>query len=211
MSLTISNLRPEHARQLRELQLRCFPDVPPDLLFSEDDFVCHAHAFPELVFVAIEDDTVVGLGAGIFVDFDFSRPHHTIESIIGGGKCRNHSPDGAYYYGTDISVHPGYRRRGIGQKLYQLRKDVVIRYNKKGIVAGGMLPGYGNYKTQMTANLYVEKVVRGEFYDPTLTFQLQNGFNVRGVLKDYFYDHKTEGWASLLVWENPHYVESSNE
>jgi GNAT superfamily N-acetyltransferase len=210
MSLTITNLRPEHARQLRELQLLCFPDVPPENLFSEDDFVCHANSFPELVFVAIEDETVVGLGAGIFVDFDFSQPQHTIDSIIGGGKCHNHKEEGAFYYGTDISVHPGYRRRGIGRKLYELRKDVVIRHNRKGIVAGGMLPGYGDYKSEMTAEQYVQKVIAGEIYDPTLTFQLQNGFDVRGVLKDYFYDHKAEGWASLLVWDNPEYMGPSD-
>jgi hypothetical protein len=52
----------------------------------------------------------------------------------------------------------------------------------------------------------VNKVVAGELYDPTLNFQLHNGFRVHSVLNDYFYDRTTKGWASLIVWENPDYV-----
>ena len=38
-----------------------------------------------------------------------------------------------------------------------------------------------------------------------LVVQLHNGFSVHGVLKDYFPDKQTGGWASLIVWENPDY------
>ncbi|MBW2421858.1 MAG: GNAT family N-acetyltransferase, partial [Deltaproteobacteria bacterium] len=50
---------------------------------------------------------------------------------------------------------------------------------------------------------YVDKVAKREIYDSTLTFQLDNGFEVRGVLADYLEEEAIDNWAALIVWENP--------
>ncbi|MCA9981241.1 MAG: GNAT family N-acetyltransferase, partial [Anaerolineales bacterium] len=192
---------------LAELQLIAFPETDPEILFSAEDLVKHAEVFPEGTYVVLDGDKPVGMGAGIFVDFDFDNYQHTLHEIAGETGTEGHDPDGAYYYGTDISVNPDYRRQGIGNKLYDLRKEVVRRYNKKGIVAGGVLPGYKNHKDAMTVEEYVDKVVAGELYDPTLSFQLRNGFVVRGILRDYFHDERSGSVASLIYWENPDYQE----
>lgn len=205
MTLEYMNLKPEHAPQLAELQLACFPTVDPGELFSPEEIELHYETFPEGFFVVLDGNRTVGMGAGIFTDFDFSRPQHKLYEVAGIAGCMNHNPAGAWYYGTDISVHPDYRRRGIGQKLYDLRQGVVRRYNKRGIFAGGFLPGFVNHKATMTASEYVNKVAAGELYDPTLTFQIENGFEVRGVLADYFHNEASDNWASLIVWDNPDY------
>ena len=43
----------------------------------------------------------------------------------------------------------------------------------------------------------------GELTDPTLSMQLRNGFEVRGVIHDYMSHDHGEDYASLIVWENP--------
>ncbi|MCI0709369.1 MAG: GNAT family N-acetyltransferase, partial [Chloroflexi bacterium] len=152
-------------------------------------------------------DNVVGLGSGFFTDFDFDAPDHRFMDIIAGGYYTNHDPDGDWYYGADISVHPDYRGRGIGKLLYEARKDLVKRYNRKGIVAGGLMPGYPKHKYVLSVPEYVEKVVSGELFDPTLSFQLKNGFVVKGLLEDYIEDKASENWSTLIVWENPDYLD----
>jgi Acetyltransferase (GNAT) family. len=72
-----------------------------------------------------------------------------------------------------IAVDPGYRRLGIGKGLYALRKEVVRRLGKAGIVAGGVIPGYADHIDAMTADEYVDEVKAGRLYDPTLSFQLE--------------------------------------
>lgn len=201
IELRFVNLTPDLAEALSEVERLCFPMADSAELLSADDLRAYAEIFPEGVFVAMNGDTPVGMGAGIFLDFDFDRPQHTIMEITGEHQCGNHDPDGAWYYGTDITVHPQHRRRGIGQELYRLRKDLVRRHDKRGIIAGGSIPGYFDHKAVMDAGEYVQRVVAGELYDPTLTFQLQNGFEVRGLLENYMADEADDGWATLIVWE----------
>jgi len=202
--LRFVNLTAEHAEPLAAVERLCFPMADPAELLSAPDLRAYAEVFPEGVFVAMDGDVPVGMGAGIFLDFDFDNPEHTIVGITGENQCGNHDPNGDWYYGTDITVHPDYRRRGIGQELYRLRKDLVRRYGKRGIIAGGSIPGFLHHKDHMEAEEYVARVVAGDLYDPTLTFQLQNGFEVRGLLPNYMADESDDGWATLIVWEpNP--------
>jgi GNAT superfamily N-acetyltransferase len=197
------NLTAEYAPQCEVLELLSFPETEPADLIDEEGFRAYARIFQEGFFVCLDDDRVVGQGAGIFLDFDFEHPQHSIAEITGEHQCGNHDPDGDWYYGTDIVVNPEYRRRGIGKQLYELRKSVVRRYNKKGIIAGGHIVGFADHKHEMSAARYVEKVARSELYDATLSFQLDNGFEVRGVLADYIDEEALDNYAALIVWENP--------
>ena len=100
-------------------------------------------------------------------------------------------------------MHPAFRRRGLGSRLYEARKGMVQRLNRRGIVAGGLMPGFAAYKGRMSPSEYVNRVVAGDIYDSTLSFQLRRGFQVRGLLEDYIEDEASDNWATLLVWENP--------
>lgn len=202
----IVNLDADMADDLEKIELTCFPMANPEDLLSADDIRAYAEIFPEGYFVAMVDGRPVGMGAGIYLDFDFEHPQHTIAGITGEHQCGNHDPDGDWYYGTDITVLPDYRGRGIGRMLYRHRKDLVVRDNKRGVIAGGSLPGYFEHK-EMPVDEYVRRVVAGELRDPTLSFQLANGFEVRGLLEDYIEDEADDGWATLIVWENPGYHE----
>ncbi len=201
----IVNLEEWMADELERIELACFPMANPADLLSADDIRAYARTFPEGYFVAMFEGRPVGMGAGIFLDFDFDHPQHTITEITGEGQCGNHDPSGDWYYGTDMTVLPEYRGRGIGRMLYERRKALVMEHNKRGIIAGGSLPGYFDHKQTMPVDRYVDKVVAGELYDPTLSFQLSNGFVVRGLLEGYIEDEADDGWAALIVWVNPDY------
>jgi GNAT superfamily N-acetyltransferase len=202
LSIEIVNLDVSMASALEQIELLSFPMANPEDLLSAADIRVYADKFPEGYFVALDEGVPVGQGAGIYLDFDFAHPQHTIAGISGEHQCGNHDPDGAWYYGTDISVHPDHRGRGIGAMLYDARKSLVARDAKRGIIAGASLPGYFEHKARMTAAEYVTAVGAGELSDPTLSFQLSHGFQVRGMLEDYLEDEADDGWAALIVWEN---------
>lgn len=213
MAFRVVNSAPEHALELEELQRVCFPGLAEAERMKAEHFLEHQRRFPEGEFVALaaeapagtplDRERVVGLGSGFLIDFDLQRPDHSFSEIIAGGTYGNHDPDGDWYYGADISVHPDYRGRGIGRELYRARQGLVRRLGRNGIVAGGALPGYRHHKDTMSVEEYVARIVAGELHDPTLDFQLANGFKVLGLIRDYMTDEHTGDVASLIVWRNP--------
>lgn len=203
--IRIETIEPRHAAALQQLQRDCFPTLAESELMRKEHFLNHCRLFPEGNFVALADERVIGLGSGFLIDFDFDDARHSFQEIIDGGWYSHHDPAGDWYYGGDISVHPDWRRRGIGSRLYAARKSIVQRLNRRGIVAGGLIPGFAAHKHAMTPQEYVDQVAQGRLRDDTLSFQLGRGFVVRGLLRDYIEDEASDNWATLIVWDNPDY------
>lgn len=204
----VANLEPAYFAALGQLQRDCFPTLADSELMKQQHFAAQYIRFPEGQFVALDGERtvrVIGQGSGFFVDFDLAHPNHAFREICGEFYFTNHDPNGAYYYGADISVHPEYRGRGVGKLLYAARMHFVQQANRRGIVAGGMIPGYARYRAQMPVAAYVEQVVRGGLRDPTLTFQLSQGFDVRGIIEGYLDDSVTGGAVPLILWTNSDY------
>jgi GNAT superfamily N-acetyltransferase len=200
--ITITNTRSEHLAALAAHQRLCYPTLADYELMTEEHFASHLRLFPAGQHVALDGDRVVGQSSTFRISGEIVFAPHSFHDIMAAGFFTNHDPHGDWLYGADMSVHPDYRGRGLAGKLYAARKELIRRLNMRGMVAGGMLPGFNRYKDELSVEEYVERVSRGELTDPTLTPQLRSGFVARGVLRDYIDDAAITPHASLIVWEN---------
>jgi predicted amidohydrolase/GNAT superfamily N-acetyltransferase len=179
--------------------------VYPDLggAWSRDTVLDLIKLFP-LGQLCIEDhDVLVAAALTIRVSYDrFSNPHR-YEDVITEEKVHSHDANGDALYGLDVFVHPEYRGYRLGRRLYEARKELCRDENLRAILAGGRLPGYSEHADTLSVTEYIDQVDRKKLYDPILTFQLSNGFDVKRLLKKYLpEDAQSKGYATLLEWDN---------
>jgi len=157
------------------------------------------------------NNKVVGCALSIIVDLDKFGDSHTYKQITGSYTFDTHDPNGDMLYGIEVFIHPDSRGLRLARRLYDARKLLCEQLNLRGIVAGGRIPNYHKYAGQMSPREYIENVKQRKIYDPTLSFQLANDFQIKKVLKSYLpEDNESLGYATLLVWYNVFYEPSIN-
>ncbi len=186
------------------LQQRAFPDMP---IWKIEDLAHHLTIFPEGQIVAIDQTgRIVGSASSLIIDWDDYFESAQWSTITEHGTFNTHNPLGITLYGADMSVDPDMRRQGIGTLMYDARKQLVKDRGLKRMLAGGRIPGYVQVQHEMSPKQYITEVIQGKRKDPTLNFQLRNGFVVLDIVPDYLKDKQSAGFATLLEWLNPEYV-----
>jgi predicted amidohydrolase/ribosomal protein S18 acetylase RimI-like enzyme len=200
--LVVRNAQVKDIEAIQALSVKVYPDIPP---YSLDVLRGQIHHYPEGQFVAEYNDEIVGYCASIRVPEAMALKTHTWRQITGGGYGSTHVADGDFLYGMEVFVDPEYRGLKIGERLYSRRKKLCEHYRLKGIVFGGRLPLLkSRIKKYETVEAYMEAVQARKVKDPVLSFQLRQGFEVLGFLKDYLpSDRDSLGYAAHLVWRNP--------
>jgi GNAT superfamily N-acetyltransferase len=199
--------------QLAAVQQAAFPTLAAAERITAAHYAAHIRLFPDGQWAVL---TAAGQVVACATDFrtsaiDFTHYEHRYLDAVAHNWLSHHDPQGEWLYGADIGVLPAYRRQGLATLLYQARRALVQRLHLRGHIAGGLLAGFGAYKTQLSAPAYVAKVIAGEILDPTLSVQLKRGFRVHGIIQHYVDDPACDGKAAFLVWDNPAYVPAAQE
>lgn len=200
--IIVRQTRPEDFPAIEAISRRVYPHDQP---WSAVHLQSHQQVFPEGQFVALsaETGTVVGTAMSLIIRWDDYDYLGSYNEFTDHGFFRNHDPNGRTLYGAEVMVDPLRRGEGIGSALYDARRALTERLGLLRIRAGARLPGYYRYAHELGIEEYIERVEEGILYDPTLSFQLKNGFRVVAVVPDY-YEHDPKGleYAALIEWIN---------
>lgn len=187
-----------------ELCRSVYPKTPP---WRPDQLASHVRVFPEGQFVIEEKASgrIVGMASSLVVRWDDYAFDADWREWTAGGTFANHDPEnGRTLYGAEVMVDPTIQRRGLGKRLYRARRRLVRELGLRRIRAGARLRGYHRHAERMTPEEYVQRVVRRELRDPTLSFQLGEGFDVLAVVHSYLHDDpESLGYAAVIEWLNP--------
>ena len=173
--------------------------------YTRDNLLGHINRFPEGQFIAEYEGKAVGHCATFMISSEVAFAPHTWDEITGGGFAARHDPEGDVLYGMDVGVDPDFRRLRIGQRFYRVRQELCQYLELKGIVFGGRMPGYARRaKEYPNPADYVEAVVGSKLKDQVISFQLRQGFEPIGVLKNYLPDDAPSmNHATHMFWKNP--------
>ncbi|MGB8341237.1 MAG: GNAT family N-acetyltransferase [Chthoniobacterales bacterium] len=207
----VRNTRPEDFAQIMEMTREVYHESPS---WKAEQLASHLAVFPEGQFVAVEEETgrVVGMAASLIVLWDDYDMTSSWRDFTEHGTFTNHDPqNGRTLYGAEVMVRPNEQGRGIGQKLYAARRELMQRLGLLRIRAGARLAGYYLHADRLTPEQYVKKVVAGELKDLALSFQLKQGFVPLAVAPDYLHhDPESLGFAAVIEWLNPEVATPEN-
>lgn len=199
----VRNTRPEDFAQMIEMTSEVYHASPT---WKVEQLASHLEVFPEGQLVAVEKETgrVVGMAASLIVVWDDYDMTASWRDFTEHGTFRNHDPNGRTLYGAEVMVRPSEQGRGIGQKLYQARRALVRRLGLRRTRAGARLAGYHRHADRLTPEQYIKEVMAGTLSDPTLSFQIKQGFVPLAVAPDYLHhDPESLGYAAVIEWLNP--------
>lgn len=185
------------------LSRTCYPD---DLPWTSTQLGLQRAVFPagQLVAIDLASGGVVGMAASLIVAWEDYEVQSSWRDFTDNGTFANHDPSGRTLYAADVMVSPDARRRGIGTSLYAARRALVQRLGIARIRSGARLRSYHRRAGEMSAEEYVAGIVDGRFQDPTLSFQLRQGFRVLAVAPDYLpRDPQSLGYAAVVEWTDP--------
>ncbi|MEX0600964.1 MAG: GNAT family N-acetyltransferase [Rhodothermales bacterium] len=198
--IRIRNTRPTDFAAIERLTRAVYPN---DFPWTADYLAAHLDVFPEGQFVAVDRRTgdVVGMAANFVVRWDEYAGVDSYLDFTNDGFLTNHDPSGKTLYGADVMTDTDRRGEGIGSALYEARKELVRRLGLDRIRGHARLPGYHRYADVLSPEAYVQRIVKGELDDPTLSFQLRHGFRVLDIVPNYFArDPRSGGHAALIEW-----------
>lgn len=207
VSIEVREACREDIPSLVELNRAAYPVLANEnVVWGEAHLASHQRLFPQGQLVAVVGGRIMGAVSTLVVDLgpDPLRSH-TWSGVTDSGYFFSHNPQGDTLYGADVYVHPDARGMGIGAALYEARRQLCRRLNLRRILAGGRLWNYHEHAGEMSAEEYAYRVAAGEFRDLVLSFQLREGFALRGVMPHYLNDPKSKNHASLIEWLNPDY------
>jgi predicted amidohydrolase/GNAT superfamily N-acetyltransferase len=202
--LVIRNARSGDVPQITSLSSRTYAGTGMHG-YSEGAVRGQINNFPEGQFVILIDEKVVGYCATFRISEEVGLKPHSWAEITGSGYASRHDPNGDWLYGMEVCVDPGLRGYRLGQRLYNERKKLCQSLGLKGIVFAGRLPTLAKrIRKYASVEDYIEAIKSKRARDPILSFQLNNGFEVIGVIPDYLsVDHQSMGYGVHLVWRNP--------
>ncbi|MBY9066465.1 carbon-nitrogen hydrolase family protein [Hyphomonas sp. WL0036] len=173
--------------------------------YTADQIAGQINKFPDGQFVAEFEGQIVGHCVTFMINSSTALAPHTWNEITGGGFAARHDPEGDMLYGMDVIVDSEFRRLRIGQRFYKVRQDLCQWLELKGILFGGRIPGYQRHQREYPNPAdYVEAVKSSKLRDPVLSFQLRQGFELVGILRNYMpEDFESCGHATQMFWRNP--------
>lgn len=203
MKFRIRNTTPADYENIAVLCLKTYPESKP---WTRAQIESHIQLFAGGQFVAEETETqqIVGMSASLIINWDDYEFSGSWRNFTDAGKFTNHDPlNGRTLYGAEIMVDPSFQGLGIGRKLYARREMLCRDLQLLRIRAGARLRGYSAYADKMTSDEYTLQVIRGKIFDPTLSFQLKQGFRVIAIASNYLAnDPESLGFAAVIEWIN---------
>lgn len=178
---------------------------PEEQAFTKDHFEAHLEIFQNFpgIQVAVVDNEIAGIGVAEILEYDLDNPIPSWYLVTDDGFLRKtHNPAGNVLYGVSLSVSPRFSSAGVGRKIIEAAKNIVVQYHLERFILGSRVPRFHRYHTHLSIEEYVYSKKGSRFLDPEIEFYNKCGLEIVKILPDYFEDPMSLNYGVLVSWEN---------
>jgi len=180
------------------LQAAAFPPpFPQEYHWQAHHIRSHIQRFQIGQFVADADGQIVGSCSNTVISEAKWQAHGSWIETVGDPGIKAFDMQGTTLYGLDITVHPAYRRQGMGRAFYEERYKLCRAAGFTQYGTGCRMP---DFRASGVASVeeYAKEVVAGIRNDRTLTPLLRYGLSFIAVVRGYMEDFESDNAGALL-------------
>ncbi len=185
-SITLRQATLADVPALLRLNVLAYPVLAAEnVVWSEQQLESHQRIFPGGQLVAEQAGRLVGAAATLLISLGADPlRHHSWSEATARGYFTNHDPSADTLYGADVYVLPEARGQGVGAALYEARRQLCRRLNKRRIVAGGRLWNYVDADESLAPEEYAALAISITVAGPSCALA-QAGMNEGGMLTEW--------------------------
>jgi len=201
-------IRHTAVRDFARIATMCRAIYPEETAWSPATLMRQLETFARGQIVACDaaTDRVIGSASSLVVHWSDYGTKHTWREITGNGTFITHDSAATTLYGADVMVDPAAQGRGVGKLIYAARRQICRDLNLARIRAMARLQGYHAVADRMGPEDYAAGIHDGRWGDPTLSFQMKQGFKILATCSDYLVnDPLSMGHAAMIEWINDEY------
>jgi GNAT superfamily N-acetyltransferase len=225
MELNVQQAREEDFEELVRVDSETWSSFPPEVIkkkvssevtavkarseVSAKKIRSQLKIFPEGYFCAFINGEMAGSFATMKKNYDINYPVTTWVEATAEGLITNHEPNGNALYGVSLGVPPQYRGLGVGKKLVERAKQLVVESNLELLVLGARIPFYYKYEDMIVTEYVNKRKENGDRFEPELRFYERCGLSVGKILPEHmtgkWADHESKNYGVQMYWMNPSY------
>lgn len=201
MSYYVRELRASDLNAINALERLTYGEVD---LWKEQEIKSLIEKFPQGQFVVVDraSEKVIALSFSIIINSDKTSIFSTWQEIV-ENNFQNHTAGGDVLYGVEILVDATKRKRGLGKRLYTLRKRLMHKCGLQRMIIGARLSGYSHLHTTRPEE-YLELILRHKIQNKNIDLQLKEGFQPLKIISDYLpEDIDCRGFAVIMQYKTP--------
>ena len=183
---------------------------PVEARAPRDKFEERLRTFPEGVFLALLNESIVGVTTSQIINYDPKNPPSSWTEITADGHISDtHREWGNAIYVVSLGVSPRGRPEGkgigVGSKLLEQQKKLVLELGLDYLVLSARVPGYDSF-CKKNGPIDIEKYVKlrredGQAEDIELRFYERAGLKQVKICPNTMDDKESRNYGVMMEWK----------
>ncbi len=200
---------PKHYEAVKQLMLELYQDIDSDVA-SIQEMEKLSCCFPEGQLICLVEDELAGIMLTLPVQMQQFEQIPQLNTLYDSKNFHPLNDQHDALFVLEVLVAPKFQGQGIGKLFYDNIKTIIAEKKLTYLCAVSRLSGYFEHATFLSPEAYLHDVIIGKIYDPSLSFNLKQGYQTHYLIPNYYEkDSLSHGYGAFISFseQNEHQLQ----